>query len=110
MGLWSGLLLMLFIIIVIITLAIAIPISVAKRKAREKITTAGVKANEKVTEYEEGLIRDAQRGDVAAQVGLAEFYYHKNSHEQADYWYRMAADQGDEYSIRYLSTRERAIE
>ena len=69
---------------------------------------ATVEANAKsdVTEYEEGLLRDAQQGDVSAQVGLAEFYYRRNSYEQADYWYRKAAEQGDEYSIDFINSTE----
>ena len=43
----------------------------------------------------EELIVKAESGDVEAQFDLANEYWEKGDYEQAFYWYKKAADQGN---------------
>ena len=57
----------------------------------------------------ENLLLKAKQGDPDAQFALGGYYFHGGSvvpqdYEQAVYWFRQAAEQGDSYAQFYLGS------
>ena len=104
-------------ILLAVALLIAVPTTMNAQKPKGKTTKGKVTTKAKTTTTNnriDELKKDAQKGDVLSQSLLGDSYYYgkevTQDYKQAAYWFKKAAEQGDEDAKELLEEVEEEIQ
>lgn len=104
-------------ILLAVALLIAVPTTMNAQNPKGKTTKGKVTTKAKTTttnNHIDIVKKDAQKGDVLSQSLLGYYYYYgkevTQDSKQAVYWYRKAAEQGDEDAKELLEEVEEEIQ
>lgn len=104
-------------ILLAVALLIAVPTTMNAQSPKGKTTKGKVTTKAKTTttnNHIDIVKKDAQKGDVLAQCLLGDSYYYgkevTQDYKQAGYWFKKAAEQGDEDAKELLEEVEEEIQ